>query len=421
VTRLTGFGRTAPRECRLVEPADVAEIARILSTESGPVIARGAGGAYGDAALQTNLTLSTRRLDRLLAFDPTTGIVRAEAGLTLAALLQHATPDGWSVPVLPGTQAVTLGGMAAADVHGKNHPAAGSFGAHVRGLQIVDAQGQVRECAPDSELFGASLGGMGLTGIITQVTLQLERAPWTWWREERLHVETLHDLLAAFDTPAPMQAAWMDGHRAILHRAAPLDRPAPPPGPRWRPSVPVDAPGFLLSRPAIALFNTLRRGTLARSRETTLDRIAFPLDGIANWNRLYGRAGFHQYQCLLPPEPAESALAAVWRAIARAGVKPALAVLKRLGASRSPAWIGFACPGFTLALDFPASARTLRLMDELDAIVADHMGRLYLAKDSRTSPAMLRRLQPEVEHFANWRRATGADRFQSALSQRLAL
>lgn len=440
MTPLAGWGNFPRVPCRAVTLDGATEARRWLG--QAPLIARGCGRAYGDAALQPNLTVLTRRLDRLLAFDAETGLLTCEAGVTLATVLRVFLPRGWMVPVTPGTKYVTVGGMAASDVHGKNHHVAGSFGRHVGRLRLLLADGSAVECGPDHEpeLFRATIGGMGLTGLITELSFRLTRVPSAFMRRQLVRAPDLDAALAAFDESAgwTYSVAWIDclgggRHlgRCLLSRAEmadPEDLPAPlflspfAALPRRQRRVPLDLPGWLLNRWTVRAFNALYYNA-ARPAESIVDvdRFFYPLDGLLEWNRLYGRAGFTQYQCVLPRAAGRAGLKRLLSTIRESGQGSFLAVLKLFGAA-GDGLLSFPLAGYTLALDFPWRPPVAGLLDRLDAIVADHGGRIYLAKDARCGPAMLRRFYPAMDRFQAERARWGAcGRFQSLLAERVGL
>lgn len=434
--KLAGWGNYPRVACRTGELAG--EDRHLLAEP--PLIARGRGRAYGDAALQPNLTVLTRRLDHLLAFDPASGLLTAEAGMGLDTLLEIFLPRGWLPPVMPGTQFVTLGGMVAADVHGKNHHQAGSFGRHVLGLRLLLGDGRVVECGPDThpDLFAATLGGMGLTGIILSVTFRLLPVQTAWIRCETLRAPGLAAAQEAFEDSADWTytVAWIDcldpANRCLVSRGeiAALDQL--PPALRRTPfvvparaarRVPFDFPGWALNPWSVTAFNTAYYHAAPRRPVPGLmafDRFFFPLDAVLEWNRIYGRGGFTQYQCVLPKAAGREGLPRLLAAIREDGTGSFLAVLKLFG--RQDGLLSFPMEGYTLALDFPLRRPALALLDRLDSIVADHGGRLYLAKDSRTTPTMLRRFYPRIEQFQDIRaRWSARGRMQSLLAERLAL
>ena len=436
--RLAGWGRFPVLDCRLERLREAAEL-RALAAGSDTLIARGAGRSYGDAALNPDLTLSLLPLDRMQAFDPATGLLTCESGVLLADILQTFVPRGWFPPVVPGTRFVTVGGMIAADVHGKNHHRDGSFGAHVEALTLACADGAIRECsrAAHADLFRATVGGLGLTGVILSARLRLQPVASAFVRQETLPARDLDETLDRFEESRewPFSAAWIDGlagaarrGRALLTRGRFLERsalPAPaalawPAAAARRPRVAVDAPAALLNRISVGLFNALRyrRGSAGGVRTVHGERFFFPLDGLEHWNRLYGRRGFVQYQCVLPRGASAAGIAALLDR--SAGQGPFLAVMKLLGAA-GEGLMSFPMDGHTLSLDFPLRRGTLRLLDELDEITHGCGGRVYLAKDARCAPRRVEEGYPGYAAFRALRQAGALHRYASALSQRLSL
>ena len=442
--RLSGWGRYPVLNCRVARLRRCGEL-RPLLADHRTLIARGNGRAYGDAALNPDLTLSMLAMDRLQAFDADTGLLTCQAGVLLSDVLATFVPRGWFPPVVPGTGLVTVGGMIAADVHGKNHHRDGSFGAHVESLTLATADGEVRRCgrAENADLFRATLGGMGLTGVILSASFRLRRIESAYVSAETVATRDLDDTMALFEASGdrPFSVAWIDCQargaglgRSLVSRGAWLPRSALPrrlasnplrPAPAARLAAPVDAPGALLNRTSIRLFNALyyRRGHLrGGERPTHYRSFFFPLDGIGAWNRLYGRRGFVQYQCVLPKQEGPRGLAALLACVAAAGQGPFLTVLKLFGpAGEGP--MSFPMEGHTLALDFPMRAGTAALLGRLDAITHDHGGRVYLAKDACAAPERVRQGYPRLDEFNAVRTGAdgGAHRFASALSRRLGL
>lgn len=439
--QVSGWGRFPRVACRIETPRSETELRRVLA--DGEAIARGGGRAYGDSAVAPGCTIDMRRFNRMIAFDPVCGRLVAEAGVILADVIDAFLPRGWFPPVTPGTKFVTLGGMVAADVHGKNHHRVGSFGRFVDWIDVMGPDGRVvrasRSEAPD--LFAWTIGGMGLTGVIVRVAFRLMRVETGWIRQRTVPARDLDAALAAFEAAeqSTYSVAWIDclasgaalGRSVLLLGEHARVEELPPPG-RARPfevpgrrrlAMPIDAPSWLLSRPLVRAFNALYWRRHAASTGESLvdwDSYFYPLDAIEGWNRLYGRRGFLQFQCVLPLDASPHGLRRLLSAIAGEGAASFLAVLKRLGPAAGG--ISFAMPGYTLALDFPVSARSLALLERLDAITVDHGGRFYLAKDARMTDDTLRRADPRVGAFVAMRAQTGAARrFSSVQSQRLGL
>ncbi len=381
----------------------------------GPVLAYACGRSYGDSCLNDGgVLLDVSRLDRMITFDEEQGLLRCEAGVTLAAILALTVPRGWFLPVLPGTRWVSVGGAIANDIHGKNHHRAGTFGAHVTRLELLRSSGERIVCTPPDELFQATVAGLGLTGLITWAELRLTRVPGAGIAMERIRFPGLDAFfeLAAEDHTWEYTVAWVDclsrGRklgRGIYLRGdhAPFDGtpPAPEVGPRF--TVPGDAPAGLLNRLTLGMFNEVYyRAQLGARRRRTVPYPAFffPLDGVGDWGRFYGAAGFLQYQCVVPDVPGGGPIRAIFERIARSGEPASLAVLKRFGPACSPGMLSFPREGITLAVDFPMrGSSTLALLDDLDAIAREAGGAVYPAKDARMSPESFRAFFPGLERF----------------------
>lgn len=446
MTELTGWSRTAPTRADVVHPNTRSELEAAVADAGGRgVIARGLGRSYGDAAQNAGGTVADATgVHRILDLDPTTGLITAEAGLSFDALLRVVVPQGWFVPVSPGTRHVTVGGAVAADIHGKNHHRDGSFGNHVRSLRLRTPGGTV-EVGPDEdpELFWATLGGMGLTGVVLDVTFQLMPIP-----SSRLLVDTERtvdlddalDRMARDDDGYRFSVAWIDllatgsaMGRSVLTRGdwAPVD--ALPEADRddpfaYDPSVVLTAPPWVpnvaLNRLSIRAFNELWYRRHPRHRTGEVQTIApfwHPLDLVRDWNRIYGRRGFLQWQMAVP-FGAEDTLRHAVEVLSSGGRPSFLAVLKRFGPA-NPGPLSFPMPGWTLALDIPAGDVTLGpLLDELDREVADAGGRVYLAKDSRLAPERLPEMYPRLDEWRAVRARVDPDRvLMSDLARRLGL
>jgi FAD/FMN-containing dehydrogenase len=383
-----------------------------LAALDGPLLAYGLGRSYGDACLnEGGVLLDTSRMDRLLAFDREAGILRCEAGASLAAILEVITPHGWFLPVTPGTRYVTVGGAIANDIHGKNHHRAGTFGCHLSGFDLLRSSGERLWCSPTEhrELFAATIGGLGLTGLMLSAELRLKRVESPHVTMDRRRYGTLHEfftLSAESDQVFEYTVAWVDclarGRalgRGVFMRGNHASRGARPRAPRGRMRVPFEAPEFLLGPLSIRAFNAVYYHAAGRRADGVTRHYGpffYPLDALDRWNLLYGRRGFLQYQCVVPPPVALDAMRAILEVAGRGA--SFLAVLKQFGAVPSPGLLSFPRPGTTLALDLAfRGEKTLALCDRLDAIVADAGGAVYPGKDARMSPASFRRFFPEAE------------------------
>jgi decaprenylphospho-beta-D-ribofuranose 2-oxidase len=446
---LTGWGRVAASTAELATPASGPEAAGLMRFAAGrgtAAIPRGLGRSYNNAAQSAGgLVLSTARLNNILSLDQSAGIAVCEAGVSLEQLMLAGLPHGWFVPVSPGTRQVTIGGAIAADVHGKNHHLAGAFASHVTGFDLLLPGGEPVTVTPngDPELFWATAGGMGLTGLITRATIQLKRVETSLLSVETVKTADIDEtmaVLAEHDKKYGYTVAWSDDlatgkslGRSIITSGdfAQLDDLPPRLAAEplaFNPRTLIGAPGMippgLMNRYSIRLFNEAWYLKAPRHRTGELQTISqffHPLDGIRNWNRVYGPGGFRQYQYVLP----FGAEAAVRRSFEMVSVHPApsfVTVLKRFGKS-DPGMLSFPAPGWTLALDFPARTRGLGpLLDELDNLVVANGGRVYLAKDSRVSAASLEQMYPRLADFRKFRAELDpAGVFASDLSRRLGL
>jgi FAD/FMN-containing dehydrogenase len=402
-----------------------------LSRVRGPVLPYACGRSYGDSCLNDGgLLLDVHRLDRLIEFDPERGTLRCEAGVTLAEILALVVPHGWFLPVVPGTRWVSVGGAIANDIHGKNHHRAGTFGAHVTRLELLRSTGERIVCGPDDERFRATVGGLGLTGLVLWAEIRLVRVPGAGIAMERIRFPNLDAFfeLAAEDERFEYTVAWVDclarGRgmgRGIYLRGdhARLQQTGPSPARPARLRVPCEAPAALLNHGTLRAFNTVYyRARLGTRRRATVPYAPFffPLDGVGDWGRLYGRRGFVQYQCVVPDEPGQGPIRTIFERISRSGEPASLAVLKRFGTARSPGLLSFPRPGLTLAVDFAFRGRlTLALLDELDAVVREAGGAVYPAKDARMSPESFRAFFAELERFERQR----DQRFSSSFWRRV--
>lgn len=412
----------------------------LVRVTDGAVLTRGLGRSYGDSSLpppSVREVAGTALADRVLAFDPATGRLRAEAGLSLLALTRMLLPRGWYVPVTPGTALVTLGGMVAADVHGKNHHVDGCFGAHVEALRLRVADGRIVDCTPDREadLFRATVGGMGLTGHILEVAFRMQRVPSPWILGESVRAAGIDALLAELERSSaewPFTVAWADGvargvrlGRGIVHRgrwAEPGEAPAGAPAPPGAVRVPWDLPGRALNRATVGLFNAALYRSHGPSRRRGLQspyRFFYPLDRLADWNRLYGRRGLTQHQCVLPHERGPAAVLALLELLARRRACVCLCVIKNCG-DEGTGTLSFPRRGTSVAIDLPIDDGTQVLVDALNERVIDLGGRIYLAKDAFTRAEHFRAMEPRLERWTAVRRRWDPElRLRSAQSVRI--
>jgi FAD/FMN-containing dehydrogenase len=405
-----------------------------LNQSARPLLAYGKGRSYGDCCLNDGGTLlDTRGLDKFIQFDAASGILRCEAGVTLEAILRLILPAKWFLPVSPGTQFVTVGGAIANDIHGKNHHRAGSFGCHVRGFELLrsDAGSVICSREQNTDLFEATIGGLGLTGLILWAEIQLKPVPGPWIDCEEIRFDKLDDffeLSAQSDESHEYTVAWVDcvwsgenlGRGIFIRGNHSATHTSDIGGQRTGISIPgIPVPEFVISRPTIRAFNWLylhrKWQRIARS-VVPFDKFFYPLDRLGNWNVLHGRRGFLQYQFVVPYE-SKDAVREILELIVASSSACALSVLKIFGSLRSPGMMSFPRPGVTLALDFPfRGTPTLDLCERFDEVVRKNAGAVYPAKDARMSPESYVSYFPRWREFANfidpkfssdfWRRVT---------------
>jgi len=409
--QLSGWGRAVAAEVRAWRPERQSAVRDILGTgRQDGVIAFAGGRSYGDAPLNDGGdVILTRRLDRIVAADWTTGEVACEPGVAIGDLMRVALKRGYAVPVSPGTGFATVGGAIANDVHGKNHDRHGSFGDHLEWIDLMLPTGELRRVTPDGQpdLFAATVGGIGLTGIILGAGLKLRAVKSNAVLMKETPARDLESFLAMQEEARARHTyvvGWIDATargralgRGILEAADESDDPIDAePGPRRR--MPVEMPGFAMNRLSVGIFNALyyhripRRG---RERNAPLMQFLYPLDAIEDWNRLYGRRGFYQFQCVLPDAESPAGLRRLMEEISAAGTGSFLAVLKTLG-GEGRGHLSFPLRGYTLALDFPAKPGVTELLGRLERVTLDHGGRIYLAKDAVMTPESFAAMYPRL-------------------------
>ena len=399
------------------------------------VLAQGVGRSYGDVCLNDGgVIFSACGLKRYINFDSETGRLSCEAGVTLADILNFCVPRGWFLSITPGTKFVTVGGAIANDVHGKNHHRSGTFGNHLVQFELVRSNGERLLCSPDSnpQLFAATIGGLGLTGLITWAEIQLKPIVHRALQAETIQfydLEEFFTLSAESDAPYEYTMAWLDCNskgssfgRGIFFRGNHVAAENAPK--TWKVAkrsltMPIDLPGFVLNRHSVAAFNFLyyhQQSQKSVAKLVDYNPFFYPLDAVLRWNRLYGKQGFLQYQCVVPYTD-HRIIAAIIQKIVDSGMGSFLAVLKTFGQVASPGMLSFPKAGVTLALDFPIKgAQTFELLEYLDDMVVEANGRVYPCKDARMSPKNFKHYYPQWETFAQqvdprfsssfWRRVT---------------
>lgn len=430
---VTGWGGF-PRVTAVYHRADSIRQARALVSADFTGITRGLGRSYGDSALATSI-LDCTALDSLIEFDEHLGVLRCEAGTSILTLTEVFLPRGWCLPVTPGTQFVTVGGAIASDVHGKNHQQAGCFSQHVLDLQLLLPSGLELTCSATEnvDLFRATCSGMGLTGIITSATIQLKKITSNIMLQQTRVAKDFDELLDLYLTHpvADYSVAWVDAlstgrylGRAILSLAHHAADGGCSTQDRRNLTIPRYFPGFFLNRATLRLFNACyfhRARIKAATNPIPYVDYFYPLDRLCAWNRLYGRRGFLQYQCVLPDSTGHHELKRLFRFIVQSQCGSFLAVLKRFGATNQN-WLSFPMPGFSLALDFKIDSKVWALLDELDRRVMTLGGRVYLAKDARLQESAFKAMYPNWAKLSELRQRYGlTDKLTSLQSQRLGL
>jgi decaprenylphospho-beta-D-ribofuranose 2-oxidase len=438
---LSGWGLTPAIHCASYRPEKERELAQLVKSQKTPLIARGLGRSYGDASLQPHGVIKTGRLDNFIEWNENTGVLRAQAGVSLAEVMAFSVPRGFLPPVIPGTKHVTLGGAFACNVHGKNQYRMGEFAEHVERIRLLLADGKSIECSPaeHADIFWATAGGMGMTGIIEELSLRLMPIYSTSLRTHSERVQNIGQMVASFEAhkrDADYMIGWIDHMakgdnigRGVFEAASHITsaeggrpcatyRLSPP-----RFSMPFYAPSFLLNKYSMALYNHIRFKRYERqpaSGKTDLNHFFHPLDAIAGWNKLYGKPGFFQYQCLLPENAAIAThLRQLLISLQEEKIFSFLAVIKYHRASKAP--IGFSQAGYSVALDFPNTARVRSAIPHINHWIAERGGHVYLAKDALMSADMFGQMYGA--HAGAWRELLGEldphAHFSSMMSERL--
>ncbi|HEV2176555.1 MAG TPA: FAD-binding oxidoreductase [Terriglobia bacterium] len=420
--KLSGWGRFPVEPCHLYRPEKRSDVRAILgSGQESSYIGRGLGRSYGDAALNRDAgTICPIRLNRFISFDERTAVLECECGVSLAEIIEYFLPRGFFLPVTPGTKFVTVGGAIAADVHGKNHHRDGTISGFLLDFRLLVSSGEVLACSRSENCgaFWATVGGMGLTGFILSARIRLRPVESAYVRVDHQRTHNLDETLnvmAETDDGYQFSVAWLDclaradslGRAVLIRgnharagdvphtRGSPLSLP-----PRHRLKIPFDLPAWALNRAAVAAFNALYyRGHGDAARQLIdLERFFYPLDAVGNWNRLYGKRGLAQYQVVVPENGGRQALAALLQKLGSSHCAAFLAVLKRFGEG-NPGLLSFPMRGYTLAVDLPVSRALGPFLHELDTIVLDCGGRVYLAKDAVMRPETFAASYRKLDQF----------------------
>ena len=415
---ISSWGRLSAHPHDVISLNDPLKLRNLVCNSHHPGLAYGMGRSYGDVCLNPGGTLwLTTGLNHFIAFDDDTGRLVCEAGVLLRDIQRLVIPRGWILPVTPGTRLVTVGGAIANDVHGKSHHVLGSFGDHVLKLTLLRSDGEIIHCGQNErrDWFSATVGGLGLTGMITQAEIQLRRVAGPWLDTETVPYANLNEFFQLSDDSESgweHTVSWIDcisggGGRGLFMRGNPADVERRQLRKARNLKMPIVPPFSLVNGLSLRLFNMLYYNINKRKagREVThYESFFYPLDNILEWNRMYGPKGFFQYQSVVPREVGQDAVQSMLKEIARSGDGSFLAVLKTFGNRQPVGMLSFPQPGVTLALDFPNhGARTHKLFERLDAIVREAKGRLYLAKDARMAKELFEAGYPRLAEFMKYR------------------
>ncbi len=437
---ITGWGLYPRFNVLKKNPKNIDELTEAAKTPS--LIARGNGRSYGDSSINKVNTIDMKNFNRFLHFDESEGLLVAEAGVLLKDVIDTFLPRGWFPSVTPGTKYVTIGGMVAANVHGKNHKNSGSFGNYVHWIEIINIDGEIVRCSrnENSDLFFWTLGGMGLTGIILNVAFFLKSVKTAWIKETTLVAKNISEAFRFFEDNlnSPYSVAWIDcytkgkslgrslvmlGEHAKINEIDFKNKSNPLKSPKKRRiSIPFYFPPFILTKFNVRIFNFFYFLNGRIGRRTKLvewDTFFYPLDKISNWNKIYGKKGFAQFQCVIPLTNSKKAITELLNCISNSKSFSFLAVLKRFGTETS--YFSFPMEGYSLALDFPINSNNLLLMKVLDEITVKYGGRFYLAKDSRIKKNIFEKSDNRISEFRKYRQNKIQKKFSSIQSDRLNL
>ena len=440
--KLTGWAGYPQHNAKMISPVSVSEIRKKL--KEGNLIARGNGRSYGDSAISKSNTVSMKNFNKIISFDNNNGILVAESGILLADIIKNFLPQGWFPYVTPGSKYVTLGGMVAADVHGKNHHKEGNFGKYVSWIEIIDCIGSIKKCSvnENSELFHWTIGGMGLTGVILRVAIKLRKVESPWIKQNTLFADDLNEVIDIFEKNmnATYSVAWIDclkknknqgrsivflGEHAnlsdlnIYRKKMTMNANKK----KFSISIPFYFPNWFMKQRLIKCFNFFyywNQKLKNSKRLVDWDSFFYPLDSIKGWNKIYGKKGFLQFQCVIPIDKSREGIKYLLDEVSKSEVGSFLSVIKRFGKQEGN--FSFPMEGYTLNLDFPINEKSLELVNRLDQITINFKGRFYLAKDSRMKLETFLKSDDRIKNFLLFREKQNLSKsFNSVQSNRLGL
>jgi decaprenylphospho-beta-D-ribofuranose 2-oxidase len=438
--KISGWAKYPIIDAQIVSPNSIEELIKVLSKKS--CIARGNGRSYGDSSISRTNTICMKKFNRIINFDEQTGLITAESGVLLVEIINNYLPKGWFPKVSPGSKFVTIGGMVACDVHGKNHHKDGSFGNYIEWIDLVTSNGEIKRCSKkeNTELFNWSIGGMGLTGIIIQVAFYLRPVKTSWIKQKTISAKNIDDTIKIFEKTLDSRysVAWIDclssgknlGRSIIMlgeHAEISDLKPYMKKNPlvlknKFKIRIPFNFPSFILNFTTIKIFNLFYYLLGKKNKGYKLvdyDTFFYPLDYLLDWNRIYGKKGFAQFQCVIPLENSLAGIRELLEVISRSKSNSFLTVLKRFG--KQDNFLSFPVEGYTLSLDFPLTKNNLEFMKQLDEITIKHRGQFYLAKDSRLDKKNFKRSDTKFENYSKFRGSEIKKTFSSSQSERLGL
>lgn len=438
--KIAGWGNYPSFEANIVAPLTIDSLVKNIISKN--LIARGNGRSYGDSSINLKNTIDMRNFKRILSFNNKTGVISCQSGVLLEEIINLFLPRGWFPYVTPGTKYVTIGGMVAADVHGKNHHKEKSFGKYIKWIELINASGKIIHCSPkkNKELFIKTIGGMGLTGVILNIAFKLRPVHSAWIKQNVISTKNLSETFQIFEKnlKSTYSVAWIDclstgsqlgksivflGEHAKINDLPPSYKKNPfEVKMKKKIKIPFNFPSLMLNYFSIKIFNKIYywKNIQNRSGLIDFDNFFYPLDSVLNWNKIYGRRGFIQYQCVIPLQYSYEGISELIKTISKKGTGSFLAVLKRLGKQES--FFSFPMEGYTLALDFPVYNINLNLFDELDNITLKYKGRFYLAKDSRMKADTFKKSDSRVKEFYKYRlKRSLLNKFVSLQSSRLGI
>lgn len=429
----TAWGMYPKVACNQFTFRQESDLQEIISNHK-PLIPFGNGRSYGDSALSENI-IDCKQRHYFIDFDETSGLLHVQAGVLLSEILEHFVPKGWFLKVTPGTKLITVGGAIASDVHGKNHHVEGCFSECVKEFNIMLASGETVVCSKEAtpELFKATCGGQGLTGVILDAKISLKKINSQYINQTTIKTNNLKETFEAFEEykDTPYSVAWID----CLAKGAGIGKCLLMVGDfkkdgnlnykhKKQKVIPFNFPSFALNNWSVKIFNWLYYNRVCKrvsKQSIDIDAFFYPLDAIGYWNRIYGKNGFTQYQFILPKDTSYDGLQEILNNIADSGKGSFLAVLKLYGKANDN-WLSFPMEGYSLALDFKIEKGLLELLDKLDKIVLNYQGRIYLTKDARVSKETFEQGYPHIETFRQYRKENAMyDKFQSLQSQRVGI